>query len=70
MLSNLVYASVPEVAVVARNHYSSLADHLGSGKDWDLSRKNGGLKLLTPSWMRRAIITRTGLRRFWARAAT
>lgn len=48
MLSNLVHASVPEVAVVARNHYSSLADHLGTGKDWDLSRKNGGLKLLTP----------------------
>ncbi|HWP50981.1 MAG TPA: glucose-1-phosphate adenylyltransferase subunit GlgD [Clostridia bacterium] len=48
MLSNLVHASVPEVAVVARNHYSSLADHLGSGKDWDLSRKNGGIKLLTP----------------------
>lgn len=48
MLSNLVHASVPEVAVVARRHYSSLADHLGTGKDWDLSRKNGGLKLLTP----------------------
>ena len=48
MLSNLVHASVPEVAVVARKHYSSLADHLGTGKDWDLSRKNGGLKLLTP----------------------
>ncbi len=48
MLSNLVRASVPEVAVVARKHYSSLADHLGTGKDWDLSRKNGGLKLLTP----------------------
>lgn len=48
MLSNLVHASVPEVGVVARDHYSSLADHLGTGKDWDLSRKNGGLKLLTP----------------------
>ncbi|MFV0497449.1 MAG: glucose-1-phosphate adenylyltransferase subunit GlgD [Candidatus Fimivivens sp.] len=48
MLSNLVHASVPEVAVVVRDHYSSLADHLGTGKDWDLSRKNGGLKLLTP----------------------
>ena len=48
MLSNLVHAAVPEVAVVAREHYSSLVDHLGSGKDWDLSRKNGGLKLLTP----------------------
>lgn len=48
MLSNLVHAAVPEVAVVARRHYSSLADHLGTGKDWDLSRKNGGLKLLTP----------------------
>ncbi len=48
VLSSLVKAHVPNVGVVTRNNYSSLVDHLGSGKDWDLDRKNGGLKILTP----------------------
>jgi glucose-1-phosphate adenylyltransferase len=48
ILSSLVYASVPNVGVIARNNYNSLVDHLGWGKDWDLNRKNGGLKILTP----------------------
>jgi glucose-1-phosphate adenylyltransferase len=48
VLSSLVYASVPNVGVIARNNYNSLVDHLGWGKDWDLNRKNGGLKILTP----------------------
>lgn len=48
ILSSLVYASVPNVGVIARNNYNSLVDHLGSGKDWDLNRKNGGMKILTP----------------------
>lgn len=48
VLSSLVKAHVPNVGVITRNNYSSLVDHLGSGKDWDLSRKNGGLKILTP----------------------
>ena len=48
VLSSLVKARVPNVGVITRNNYSSLVDHLGSGKDWDLDRKNGGLKILTP----------------------
>ena len=48
VLSSLVKAHVPNVGVITRNNYSSLVDHLGSGKDWDLDRKNGGLKILTP----------------------
>lgn len=48
ILSSLVNASVPNVGVIARNNYNSLVDHLGWGKDWDLNRKNGGLKILTP----------------------
>lgn len=27
-------------------NYRSLIDHVGSGKDWDLDRKNGGLFVL------------------------
>lgn len=47
-LSNLVNAGVTDVGVVLHGRYQSLIDHLGSGKNWDLSRKRGGLKLLPP----------------------
>lgn len=48
MLSNMVNAGVSNVGVIAHSSYQSLLDHLGSGKDWDLSRKHGGLKILPP----------------------
>jgi glucose-1-phosphate adenylyltransferase len=46
MLSNMVNAGVKDVGVVLQDKYQSMLDHLGSGKDWDLSRKHGGLRLL------------------------
>lgn len=48
MLSNLVNAGVYDVGVILHGNYQSLLDHLGSGKDWDLSRLHGGLRLLPP----------------------
>ncbi len=45
-LSNLVNAGVTDVGIVLHGPYQSLLDHLGTGKDWDLSRKRGGLKVL------------------------
>lgn len=48
MLSNMVNAGVTDIGVIMHENYQSLLDHLGSGKDWDLSRKHGGLKLLPP----------------------
>ncbi len=48
MLSSLVSASIADIGVITRSKYGSLMDHIGSGKDWDLNRKNGGLKILTP----------------------
>jgi glucose-1-phosphate adenylyltransferase len=48
MLSNMVGAGITDVGVIMRENYQSLLDHLGSGKDWDLSRKRGGLRLLPP----------------------
>ena len=47
-LSNMVNSSVAEVGVITKSNYGSLLDHLGSGRDWDLSRKKGGLHLLPP----------------------
>ena len=48
MLSNMINAGITNVGVIMQEHYQSLLDHLGSGKDWDLSRKHGGLRLLPP----------------------
>ena len=47
-LSNLQNAGVRDVGVVMQRNYSSLLDHIGSGKEWDMSRKRGGLRLLPP----------------------
>ena len=47
-LSNLVNAGATDVGIVLNGRYQSLLDHLGTGKDWDLSRKRGGLKILPP----------------------
>lgn len=47
-LSNLVNSGITTVGIITKNNYQSLLDHLGSGKDWDLARKYGGLVLLPP----------------------
>ena len=48
MLSNYVNAGITDVGIIVHQSYQSLLDHLGSGKDWDLSRKHGGLRILPP----------------------
>jgi len=47
-LSNLVNAGVSKVGIVTKSNYQSLMDHIGTGKAWDLDRKNGGLFFLPP----------------------
>ena len=47
-LSNLVNAGVSTVQIVPKSNYRSLMEHIGSGKAWDLDRKNGGLMFLPP----------------------
>ena len=47
-LSNLVNSGVSDVNVITHYNYQSLMDHIGSGKDWDLARRSGGLKILPP----------------------
>ena len=48
VLSNMVNSGVTNVGVVCKYKYSSLMDHLGSGKEWDLNRKRGGLYIIPP----------------------
>ena len=45
-LSNMVNAGIRNVGMIMPNNYRSLVDHVGSGKDWDLDRKNGGLFIM------------------------
>ena len=47
-LSNMVNSGITTVGMITKNNYQSLMDHLGSGKFWDLARKEGGLILLPP----------------------
>ncbi len=47
-LSNMVESGVSKIGVVTNANFRSLMDHVGTGKPWDLSRKNDGLYLLPP----------------------
>ena len=46
VLSNMVNSGITKVGIITKNNYQSLMDHVGNGKHWDLSRKNGGLIML------------------------
>ncbi|SEB61824.1 glucose-1-phosphate adenylyltransferase subunit GlgD [Paenibacillus sp. GP183] len=46
VLSSMVNSGIDNVAVFTQHKYRSLMDHLGSGKQWDLDRKRGGLFVL------------------------
>lgn len=50
-LSNFVNAGISKVGIITQDNYQSLMDHIGSGKSWDLSRKNEGLYFLPPFTM-------------------
>ena len=47
-LSNLVNSDISNINLVANYNYRSLVEHIGSGKDWDLARRRGGIKLISP----------------------
>ncbi|MCD7788837.1 MAG: glucose-1-phosphate adenylyltransferase subunit GlgD [Firmicutes bacterium] len=47
-LSNMVNSGITNVNVITHYNYHSLMDHLGTGKDWDLARARGGIKLFPP----------------------
>lgn len=48
ILSNFVNSGIHDISIITRNNYHSLIDHLGAGKEWDLTRKIGGLRILSP----------------------
>ena len=47
-LSNMVNSGITKIGIIAHDNYQSLLDHIGTGKDWDLARRSGGIKILPP----------------------
>ncbi len=48
ILSSMTHSGIDNVSVVVNKNYHSLMDHLGSGREWDLVRRNGGLHIFPP----------------------
>ena len=48
LLSGMVSSGIDNISVIVRKNYHSLMDHLGSGRAWDLVRKNCGLNIVPP----------------------
>lgn len=48
MLSNMVNSGIIKVGITTPVNYQSLTDHLGTGKAWDMDRKDDGLYILPP----------------------
>lgn len=48
-LSNMANSGIINIGVVTDSNYSSLMDHIKSGKPWDLDRKHQGLNILPPN---------------------
>ncbi len=48
VLSSMANCGIDNITVLVRENYFSLLDHLGSGREWDLTRKNGGLNIFPP----------------------
>lgn len=47
-LSNMVNSGITKIGIITHNNYQSLMDHIGTGKDWDLARRSGGIRILPP----------------------
>lgn len=48
VLSNMVNSNISSIGLITKYNYQSLMDHLGSGLEWDLSRKNASFYILPP----------------------
>ncbi len=48
ILSDMVNGGIDNISLIVKKNYHSLLDHLGSGREWDLTRKYGGLNIVPP----------------------
>lgn len=47
-LSNMINADIGSVGIIMSHQYDSVMHHVQSGAEWDLDRKQGGLRYLPP----------------------
>ena len=47
-LSSMSNCGIDNVYILPNRNYLSLMDHLGTGREWDLARKNGGVHIFPP----------------------
>ena len=48
LLTNLDDSGVRNVGIITQRNFQSLVEHVGSGAIWDMSKKQGGLAMLSP----------------------
>lgn len=48
VLSSMSNCGIDNVYILPNTNYLSLMDHLGTGREWDLARKNGGVHIFPP----------------------
>ena len=48
ILSSMANCGISNVSIVVRKNYHSLMDHLGTGREWDMARRHGGLNIVPP----------------------
>ena len=48
VLSSMANCGISNVSIVVRKNYHSLMDHLGTGREWDMARRHGGLNIVPP----------------------
>ncbi len=63
-LSNMVNSDVEEIAIFTSNKYRSLMDHLETGENWGIGKRNGGLFILPPDWNDPSDVSKGDLRFF------
>ncbi|SHJ05419.1 glucose-1-phosphate adenylyltransferase subunit GlgD [Parasporobacterium paucivorans] len=47
-LSNMVNSGIHDIFILPQTNFFSLAKHIATGKDWNLSRKQGGISIFPP----------------------
>lgn len=47
-MSNMVNANISNINIIANYNFRSLTEHIGSGKDWDLARRERTVNIISP----------------------
>ncbi len=48
VLSSMSHCGIDNIAILPNQHYLSLMDHIGTGREWDLARRKGGVRIYPP----------------------